>query len=98
MIEEEPILPAGLHPLLVKRLLDRLESDQGFRKLFQESPEKALRSIGYTDPWVCMGLKSGRTLAAPEQIKSQRNKLEDALVNIQGQICVLDTQEGYFPG
>lgn len=91
MAQEDKIPPAGLHPRLVKKLLDNLQSNEDFRKQFQESPEQALRSIGYTDPWDCMALKSG-TLASPEQIKKQRNKLEDNLVGIHGMLCPLDAQ------
>jgi len=94
MAQDDNIPPAGLHPRLVRKLLDNLESNDGFRALFQESPEKALRSIGYTDPWACMTLSSGAKLASPEQIKAQRNKLEDMMVGIQGQLCPFDTQEG----
>lgn len=94
MTEEDKIPPAGLHPRLVKKLLDNLESNNDFRALFQESPEKALRSIGYSDPWDCMQLKSGK-LASPEQIKAQRNKLEDMMVGIQGYLCPMEAQEGY---
>lgn len=94
MIEEDKIPPAGLHPRLVRKLLDNLESNNDFRALFQKSPEDALRSIGYTDPWACMQLESGK-LASPEQIKQQRNKLEDAMVSVQGQICPFDSQEGH---
>jgi putative modified peptide len=90
----DKIPPAGLHPRLVRKLLDNLESNEAFRKQFQESPEQALRSIGYTDPWACLQLKSG-TLASPEQIKAQRNKLEDTMVGIQGHMCPLESQEGY---
>jgi len=92
---EDKIPPAGLHPRLVRKLLDNLESNNDFRALFQESPEKALRSIGYTDPWGCMQLRAGQTLASPVQIKAQRNKLEDAMVGIQGYMCPLESQEGY---
>jgi putative modified peptide len=96
MTEEGPIPPAGLHPRLVRRLLDKLEHDHHFREFFQTSPEKALRSIGYLDPWACLELKSGARLASPEQIRAKRNKLEDSLVSIQGHDCVLDAQQGYF--
>ena len=61
---QDKIPPAGLHPQLVKKLLDNLESNDAFRQQFQQSPEQALRSLGYTDPWACMQLKSG-TLASP---------------------------------
>jgi putative modified peptide len=94
MAEHDKIPPAGLHPRLVKKLLDSLESDASFRTTFQESPEKALRSLGYTDPWECMQLSSSATLASPDLIRTQRAKLEDSLVNIQGQTCPLEVQEG----
>lgn len=91
----EKVPPAGLHPLVVKRLLDSLESDNDFRTLFQQSPEQALRSIGYTDAWECMGLKEGATLASPAQIRAQRTKLEEAMTGIQKADCELEAQEGY---
>jgi putative modified peptide len=91
MAQDEKLPPAGLHPRLVGKLLDNLENNEAFRKQFQESPEQALRSLGYTDPWACMQLKGG-TLASPEQIKAQRNKLEDMMVGIQGMLCPLDAQ------
>lgn len=93
MIEEDKIPPAGLHPRLVRKLLDNLESNDDFRALFQKSPEDALRSLGYSDPWNCLQLKSGE-LASPEQIKTDRNKLEDSLVSIHGMLCPLDAQSG----
>ena len=70
MTQEDKIPPAGLHPRLVKKLLDNLEGNDAFRAQFQASPEQALRSIGYTDPWACMQVTSGK-LASPEQIKAQ---------------------------
>ena len=89
------IPPAGLHPRLVRKLLDNLETNNDFRAMFTESPEKALRSLGYTDPWACMTLESGTKLASPEQIKAQREKLEDIMVGIQAQDMTLSSQEGY---
>lgn len=93
-MNEDKIPPAGLHPRLARKLLDNLENSDAFRTLFQESPEQALRSIGYTDPWACLQLK-GSKLASPEQIKAQRDKLEDLMVGIQGHECPLSAQEGY---
>ena len=61
---------------------------------YRQSPEQALRSLGYTDPWDCMQLKGG-TLASPEQIKAQRSKLEESMVSIHGQACQLEAQEGF---
>lgn len=93
---EDKIPPAGLHPQLVKKLLDSLESDDaGFRAMFQESPEKALRELGYTDPWDCLQMQAGATLASPEQIRDQRLKLEDSLVGIHGLSCPQELQKGY---
>lgn len=88
---DEKIPPAGLHPRLVRRLLDKLESDDAFRKTFVESPEQALRSIGYTDPWACM--QGCTALASPDQIKANRSKLEDSLVSVQKQLCEFDSQQ-----
>lgn len=95
----DKIPPAGLHPRLVKKLLDGLQSDEGgFRALFEKSPEEALRSLGYTDPWACLQVTAGAKLASPEEIRANRVKLEDSLVSIHGQDCKLEAQEGYSAG
>lgn len=86
--------PAGLNPKLAKSLLDKLESDDDFRAQFEQSPEQALRSLGYTDSTECLALKPGATLASPEQIRTQRVKLQATLVGIQAQECPLSHQEG----
>lgn len=93
--EDDRLPPAGLHPRLARKLLDELEGNEGFRALFAESPEQALRSIGYTDPWMCMALKPGARLASPAQIRAQRAKLQETMVGIQGYDCPLEAQEGY---
>ena len=95
MASGDKLPPAGLHPQVVKRLLDNLERNDAFRTLFQQSPERALRSIGYTDAWECIALKEGATLASPAQIKAQRAKIEALMVGVQGQTCELEHQEGY---
>lgn len=91
MAMDDKIPPAGLHPHLVTRLLDNLQGNDAFRAQFQESPEKALRSLGYTDPWDCMQLTNGK-LASPEQIRTQRTKLEESLMGIHGMLCPMDAQ------
>jgi len=78
MIEDQ-IPPAGLHPELVKRLLDNLETNDDFRASFAADPEKALRSIGYQDPWACMQSDDESSLPSPEDIRVQREKLETQL-------------------
>lgn len=93
-VEEDKIPPAGLHQRLVTKLLDSLESDEGFRAMFQQSPEEALRSLGYTDPWDCMQMRSGAKLASPEQIREQRVKLEESLLSVQQLLCPVELMDG----
>lgn len=95
MIEQDKNPPAGLHPSLVTKLLDHLESNDTFRAQFQQSPEQALRSLGYTGSLSCLQLKQGVALASPEQIKAQRSKLQDTLVSVQSQLCPFDAQESF---
>lgn len=78
---EDLIPPAGLHSELVKRLLDNLQTNDDFRARFQADPEKALRSLGYQDPWACMQLDENGTLASAEDIRAQREKLETVLTS-----------------
>ena len=84
--------PAGMPPRLVKQLLDNLETNDAFRAAFSASPERALRSLGYTDSTDCMQLRAGAKLASPEEIKAQRGKLEASLGAIHGMICPLEAQ------
>lgn len=85
--------PAGLNPRIAKALLDKLETDHDFRAQFEQSPEEALRALGYTDSTECLALKPGVKLASPEQIKAQRVKLEATLVGIQAYECPLSDQQ-----
>lgn len=87
--------PAGLSQKQAKALLDKLETDNDFRAQFEQSPEQAMRSVGYTDSVECLSLKPGAKLASPEQIKAQRQKLEAVMVGIQAQQCPLSAQEGF---
>ena len=87
--------PAGLSAQTAKTLLDKLETDHDFRAQFEQSPQEALRSIGYTDSTECLALKPGAKLASPEHIKAQRVKLQATLVGIQAYECPLSHQEGH---
>lgn len=78
---EDLIPPAGLHPELVKRLLDNLQTNDDFRATFQADPEKALRSLGYQDPWACLRCDENSRLPPPEDIRDRREKLETALTS-----------------
>lgn len=84
--------PAGLSPKVANALLDKLETDHDFRAQFEQSPDDALRSIGYTDSTECLALKPGAKLASPEQIKAQRQKLEAVMVGVQQMMCPLEAQ------
>lgn len=87
--------PAGLNPRIAKALLDKLETDHDFRAQFEQSPDDALQSLGYTDSTTCLALKPGAKLASPEQIRAQRQKLEAVMVGVQAQQCPLEAQEGF---
>ena len=78
---EDLIPPAGLHPELVKRLLDNLETSNDFRASFHADPEKALRALGYQDPWACMLFNADHKLPSPGDIKEQREKLATSLTS-----------------
>ena len=93
MEKKEQFAPA-LHPQLVHKLLDHLQSDDAFRERFQDSPEGALRELGYVDPWNCMQLSSGAQLASKEQIKNQREKLAAGLTAVQDMVCCMEAQQG----
>ena len=93
MMDKKDQFAPALHPQLVHTLLDHLESDDAFRERFQTSPENALRELGYVDPWSCMTLAGGSSLASKEQIKAQRTKLQASLTAVQDMLCRLDAQQ-----
>ena len=84
-------MPKKEHPKMdakmVKKLLDGLTKDAGFRKKFQEDAAGTLASIGYEPPTeegavaagTCLQMTAGQTLASPEEIEADRKKIEDAM-------------------
>jgi putative modified peptide len=72
--------PASLHPKVAKALLDRLgdADDTAFRELFARDPHAALAEVGYVSAGECLQL-SGATLASAEDIRRDRQKLEESL-------------------
>jgi len=73
---------------VAERLLDKLSSDQKFRKLFQENPRAALRLLGHetpeseigvrgSDPVMCLTGAAG--LASMDDIKAARDRLQAQL-------------------
>ena len=80
-----------MDPKVVKRLLDGLTKDEGFRKRFEEDAPAALESIGYVAPaeddeaaaaGQCLALAPGESLAPAEDIERDRAKLEESLVAV----------------
>jgi len=85
-----------MDPKVVKRLLDGLTQDEGFRKRFEEHAPSALESIGYVAPaeddeaaaaGQCLMLQPGESLAAAEDIERDRAKLQESLVGIFAFTC-----------
>lgn len=78
--------PAALHHEVVKTLLDRLgdERETEFRALFARDPQAALVEAGYTAPGECLTLQSGATLASAENIRRDRQRLEQSLSSVFG--------------
>jgi putative modified peptide len=77
---------------VVKRLLDGLSTDEGFRKKFQEDPAGTLDSIGYQAPTddtemaagQCLTLQANQSLAPAEEIARDREKIESLMSGIFG--------------
>ena len=95
-VAEDKIPPAGLHPHLVKKLLD--QSRIGRRRVpreFQESPEKALRALGYTDPWACLQVRRARSWRRRSRSRRSGSSWKTAWSASTGMSCPLEAQEGY---
>lgn len=84
-------MPRKEHPKMdskmVKKLLDGLTRDAGFRKKFQEDAAGTLASIGYVEPTeegavsagTCLQMTAEQTLASPEEIEADREKIEASM-------------------
>ena len=73
---------------IADKLLDKLSSDDAFRKQFQSDPRAALGDLGYVTPEKGVGVKgvdpllclsNGASLASKEAIKAARSKLLEQL-------------------
>lgn len=77
---------------VVKKLLDGLTKDPGFRKKFQEDAASTLASIGYETPTEegavsagqCLQMTANQTLASAEEIEQDREKIERAMGGVFG--------------
>ncbi len=88
--------PAPLDPKVTKKLLDKLSTDNDFRRLFKQDAGAALAKVGYqveagaTAAGGCMQLQSGARIAPKAKIVRDRAKLEEALNSIVNFGCAKD--------
>ena len=85
--------PAPLEPKVAKKLLDKLSTDNDFRRLFKKDAGAALAKVGYkaeagaTSADGCMQLVSGARIAPKAKIVRDRAKLEQALNSVVNFDC-----------
>lgn len=80
---EKPLHPP-FDPVVADRLLSRLGEDDGFRKLFVDDPEAALREVGHPDAAAALAAASCmkvEQLASKEEILACREQLKHELTS-----------------
>ena len=88
--------PAALDPKVTKKLLDKLSTDNEFRRLFKKDAHAALAKVGYkveagaTSAGGCMQLQSTDKIAPKDKIISDRAKLEQTMNSIINFACAKD--------
>lgn len=88
--------PAPLDPKVIKKLLDKLATDNEFRRLFKKDAGAALAKVGYrveagaTSAQGCMQLTATDRIAPKGKIVRDRAKLEQALNSIVNFACAKD--------
>ena len=88
--------PAPLDPKVTKKLLDKLSTDNEFRRLFKKDAGAALAKVGYkveagaTSAGGCMQLKTTDRIASKEKIVRDRAKLERTLNSVVNFSCTDD--------
>ena len=88
--------PAPLDPKVAKKLLDKLSTDNDFRRLFKKDAHAALTSVGYkveagaTSAGGCMQLQSTDKIAPKEKIIRDRAKLESTVNAVVNFACAKD--------
>ena len=79
---------APMDPKTAKKLLDKLSTDNGFRRLFKQDAAAALAKVGYkseagTAPmYGCLQFKAGERIAPKAKIVRDRAKLEKSVSSI----------------
>lgn len=87
---------APLDPSVTKKLLDRLSTDNEFRRLFKKDATAALAKVGYkveagaTSLYSCLQFQAGARIAPKAKILRDRAKLEKSLNSIINFACVKD--------
>lgn len=77
--------PAPLDPKIAKKLLDKLSTDNAFRRLFKKDAAAALAQVGYkleagaTSAGGCLQLKATDSIAPKAKIIRERAKLEESM-------------------
>ena len=85
--------PAPLDPKVAKKLLDKLSTDNDFRRLFKKDAAAALSQVGYkveagaTSAAGCMQLASTDSIAPKAKIVRDRAKLETTLNGVVNFDC-----------
>lgn len=85
--------PAPLDPKVTKKLLDKLSTDNEFRRLFKSDAGAALAKVGYkaeagaTLAGGCMQLKSTDRIAPKAKIVRDRAKLEQVINSVVNFDC-----------
>lgn len=85
--------PAPLDSKVARKLLDKLSTDNDFRRLFKKDAGAALAKVGYkpeagaTAAGECMQLKSTDRIAPKAKIVSDRAKLERSMNSVINFAC-----------
>ena len=88
--------PAPLDPRVTRKLLDKLSTDNEFRRLFKKDAHAALAKVGYkveagaTSAGSCMQLQSTDRIAPKEKIIRDRAKLEKTMSSVVSFMCATD--------
>lgn len=88
--------PAPLDPKVAKKLLDKLSTDNEFRRLFKKDAGAALAQVGYkveagaASVVGCMQLQSTDRIAPKDKIVRDRAKLEQAMNAVVNFGCAKD--------
>lgn len=85
--------PAPLDPKVTKKLLDKLSTDNEFRRLFKKDASAALAKVGYkieagaTSAAGCLQLQATDSIAPKAKIVRDRAKLEGVLNSVVAFAC-----------